>query len=141
MNSFNHFALGAVGQWMYEFQLGITNDHGEGEAGYKHFVLQPAAGEKYTSLKGSYNSHYGEIKTAWEADGNGKMTALSANVPANTSATLYLPVDEQHIKFRSVKGAKFERVTTRNNIPVAQYELSSGSYSFIIRERDVVVKN
>jgi len=53
MNSFNHFALGAVGQWMYEFQLGITTDHGTGAAGYQHFVLQPLAGGIYTSLEGS----------------------------------------------------------------------------------------
>ena len=43
MNSFNHFALGAVGYWMYEYQLGITTDHHNGAAGYKDFVLQPIA--------------------------------------------------------------------------------------------------
>ena len=51
MNSFNHFALGAVGQWMYEYQLGITTDHLNGEAGYKHFVLQLQAGANYTSRR------------------------------------------------------------------------------------------
>ncbi|MFC1747041.1 family 78 glycoside hydrolase catalytic domain [Candidatus Neomarinimicrobiota bacterium] len=58
MNSFNHFALGAVGQWMYEYQLGITGDHKNGEAGYKHFILQPTAGGNYTALRGSYSSNY-----------------------------------------------------------------------------------
>ena len=50
MNSFNHFALGAVGQWMYEYQLGITTDHTNGNGGYKHFILQPSVGSNYLSL-------------------------------------------------------------------------------------------
>jgi len=141
MNSFNHFALGAVGQWMYEFQLGITSDHGEGGAGYKNFILQPSAGEKYASLKGSYSSHYGVIQVRWSADGKGNMKSFTAVVPANTTATLYLPVNDLHVKFRSAKGAKFIRTTMRNNIPVAEYELLSGGFSFTIREKDVVVKN
>lgn len=141
MNSFNHFALGAVGQWMYEFQLGITSDHGEGSAGYKNFILQPSAGEEYASLKGSYTSHYGIIKVSWSADGKGNMKSFTTVVPENTTATLYLPVNDSHVKFRSAKGAKFIRTTMRNNIPVAEYELSSGGFNFTIREKDVVVKN
>jgi len=140
MNSFNHFALGAVGQWMYEFQLGITNDHVNGAAGYKHFILQPSAGDKYTSLKGSFASNYGVIHSNWTADGFGNMTSFSAVVPANTTATLYLPVVEGLTKFRSVKGARFIKKTTVNNIAVAQYELSSGSHSFTVTANDVKAK-
>jgi len=140
MNSFNHFALGAVGQWMYEFQLGITTDHGKGEAGYKHFVLQPAAGEKFTSLKGSYNSNYGVISSSWTADGNGNMTSYSAVVPANTTATLYLPVNPTSEKFTAINGAFFVKKTTRNNIIVAQYGLSSGSFIFVIATEGVTVR-
>jgi alpha-L-rhamnosidase len=139
MNSFNHFALGAVGQWMYEFQLGITNDHANGEAGYKHFVLQPAAGEKYTSLKGSYTSNYGVISSSWTADGKGNITSFSAVVPANTTATLYLPVNNALAKFKGTKGVTFVKKTTRNNITVAEYELSSGSFNFTINVNGVTV--
>lgn len=139
MNSFNHFALGAVGQWMYEFQLGITNDHANGEAGYKHFILQPTAGEKFTSLKGSYTSNYGIISSSWNADGNGNMTSYNAAVPANTTATLYLPVNDTIANFKATKGVTFVKKTTRNNITVAEYELSSGSYSFTINARNVIV--
>jgi alpha-L-rhamnosidase len=132
MNSFNHFALGAVGQWMYEYQLGITTDHLKGEAGYKHFILQPAAGGNYTSLKGSYNSTYGVISSSWTADGKGNMTSLTVTVPANTTATLYLPVGEALEKFGTAQGAAFVKKTTRNNITVAEYDLSSGKYEFRI---------
>lgn len=137
MNSFNHFALGAVGEWMYEFQLGITTDHLNGEAGYKHFVLQPTAGGNFTSLRGSYNSNYGVISSGWTADGLGNMTSYSCVVPANTTATLYLPVSEASESFGETYGASFVGKTTRNNITVARYELSSGSFAFVITEGGV----
>ena len=42
---------------MFEYQLGITAAYDEGEAGYRHFVLQPSCGGIYTALEGSYDSH------------------------------------------------------------------------------------
>jgi alpha-L-rhamnosidase len=139
MNSFNHFALGAVGQWMYEYQLGITSDHQKGEAGYKHFILQPTAGANYTSLKGSYNSNYGVIASSWTADGKGNMTSLTVTVPANTTATLYLPVGDGLEKFSNAQGAAFVKKTTRNNVTVAEYNLSSGKYEFKIGAGSVAI--
>lgn len=140
MNSFNHFALGAVGQWFYEYQLGITTDHGKGVAGYKNFVLQPSAGAGFTSLEGSYDSNYGTISSSWKADGKGNMTAYSATVPANTEATLYLPVNDRAGNFSSATGAKYIGKTMRNNITVAQYELTSGKFDFTIDNNGVTVR-
>ena len=132
MNSFNHFALGAVGQWMYEFQLGITTDHGKGvPGGYQHFVLQPNAAGIYTSLEGSYESNYGTIKSAWKAD-KGRMTAYKATVPANTTATVYLPVADAVQNASNCEGAAFKGFTTRNGRRTACYELVAGTYEFSI---------
>ncbi|MBN2482553.1 MAG: family 78 glycoside hydrolase catalytic domain [Bacteroidales bacterium] len=139
MNSFNHFALGAVGQWMYEYQLGITTDHLSGAAGYKHFILQPQAGGNYTSLEGSYASNYGMISSSWTADGQGSMTSYSAVVPANTTATLYLPVGETAENFGETNGVTYVGNTTRNNLNVAQYELSSGKFDFTISSGGITV--
>ncbi|MDR2473655.1 MAG: glycoside hydrolase family 78 protein [Tannerella sp.] len=136
MNSFNHFALGAVGQWMYEYQLGITS----GQAGYQHFILQPSAGANYLSLSGSYNSHYGTIESSWKADQIGQITNYKATVPANTKATLYLPVDENVSNFDTVYGAKFIRKTFHFSVSVAEYELDSGTFEFAINKDRVVVK-
>jgi alpha-L-rhamnosidase len=131
MNSFNHFALGAVGQWMYEFQLGITTDHANGEAGYQHFVLQPSAGGVFTSLEGSYDSNYGTIRSAWKAD-KGRMTSYSCTVPANTAATVYLPVSEAVTSGTGCEGAVFKGFTIRNGLRTASYEVTSGSFEFTI---------
>ena len=131
MNSFNHFALGAVGQWMYEFQLGITTDHGAGAAGYRHFVLQPSAAGVFTSLEGSYESNYGTIRSAWKAD-KGVMTSYECTVPANTSATVYIPVKEDVTVGNSCEGAAFRGFTVRNGLRTACYEVTAGSYEFTV---------
>ena len=125
---------------MYEYQLGITSDYGQGEAGYKHFVLQPSAGADYFSLAGSYVSCYGVIHSAWTADGKGTLTAYRATVPANTTATLYLPVSESVSDCKEIKGVKFIRKSSRNGIPVAVYELESGSFEFLVQDGQVEVR-
>ncbi len=138
MNSFNHFALGAVGGWMFEFQLGITTDHAAGEAGYKHFVLQPSCGGSYTALEGSYDSNYGRIESAWTAE-EGVMTSYRCTVPANTTATLYLPVAEG-IRGENGDGAACKGNTVRNGLTTLRYELTSGSYRFSMRNGRVTVE-
>lgn len=125
---------------MYEYQLGITTDHGRGEAGYKHFVLQPTAGAGYTSLSGSYASSYGVIRSAWTADGKGTLTGYRATVPANTSATLYLPVAEAVSTCKEIAGARFTGKSSRHGVPVAVYELTSGSFEFEIQGERVEVR-
>ena len=140
MNSFNHFALGAVGQWMYEYQLGITSNYMNGDAGYKHFILQPSAGANYLSLSGSYESNYGTINSSWTADGKGAITSYKATVPANTTATLYLPITASVTDFDMTSGVKFVRKTTHFSIPVAEYELQSGTFQFTINNTRVNMK-
>ncbi len=140
MNSFNHFALGAVGQWMYEYQLGITTDHLNGKAGYKQFILQPSAGADFTSLEGSFESAYGEIRSSWTADGNGNMTSFKTTVPANTTAILYLPVLTGATKFEADSGVTFKEMLTHHNRQAAKFELNSGTYEFSISATVIKVK-
>ena len=132
MNSFNHFALGAVGQWMFEYQMGICSNYQNGESGYKHFILQPTAGGVFKSLEGSYDSHYGRIVSSWNAE-NGKISSYSCTVPANTSATLYLPVDTDSIShFEEIEGAEYKGVRTHLGTKTACYELTSGTWNFVV---------
>jgi alpha-L-rhamnosidase len=126
MNSQNHFALGASQAWMYEYQLGITTD---GAKGYRDFVLQPVAGGDFTSLEGSYDSNYGLIDSSWKAS-EGVISSYATTVPANTTATLYLPVEEDVTAFEEVPGVTFVGMTERNGLDVAQFELGAGGYEF-----------
>ena len=129
MNSFNHFALGSVGSWLWEYHLGITSDSGRG---YKEFTLQPLPGGTYSSAEGTYHSSYGAIRSAWTASA-GSLTSYSCTVPANTSATLYLPVEASSMEgFAAAEGVVFEGMTKRNGREVARLKLLAGEYKFTL---------
>lgn len=130
MNSFNHFSLGAISEWMAAYQLGISRE--DGEAGYKSFILQPTAGGSFTYANGSYDSNYGTIYSGWTAEG-GKMTSYTATVPANTTATLYLPISEEEAAATTVpEGAEYVEMTEHNGTVCAVYSLESGNYEFTV---------
>jgi len=139
MNSFNHYSYGAVSEWMYSYMGGIETD--EATPGFKHFILQPnpdkrtvlpQGQERITSVDAKYNSYYGDIKSAWviRTDGN---LAYTATVPANTTATLYLPLsDTADVVYEGkVLAGNAEGVTfVKKENGKAVYELKSGTYSF-----------
>ena len=87
MNSFNHYAYGAIGEWMYRVMAGIDVD--EAAPGYKRILIQPRPGGGFTSVKASHETPYGKVASAWTiADGRFE---LAVEVPPNTKATLRLP--------------------------------------------------
>lgn len=121
MNSFNHYSFGAVGQWMIAYSLGIQRD----KPGFRQFILQPSpdpTGEM-TWAEGYYDSMYGRVYSKWEVK-DGQLI-YDAIVPANTSATLYLPAkSESDInKMDNCILKKFEDGK-------AIFELQSGKYQF-----------
>ena len=87
MNSFNHYALGAVGEWMWRVIVGINPDNNE--PGYRHFIIRPIPGGGLTWARGQYRSIRGTIQVAWRLDGLN--FSLDVVVPCNTTATAYLP--------------------------------------------------
>jgi alpha-L-rhamnosidase len=94
MNSFNHWALGAIGEWVWRNIAGINPD--ESAPGYEHFIIAPRPGGGLEWVKASYESIRGRISSEWKSERR-KFT-LQLTVPANTTATVYLPADKaQHI--------------------------------------------
>lgn len=87
MNSFNHYAYGAVGEWLYRCVAGLDID--PAEPGYKHILIQPRPGGSLTHAKASHDSLYGRITVEWHS--GKKEFTLEARIPANTRATLTLP--------------------------------------------------
>lgn len=128
MNSFNHYSFGAVGQWMMAYSLGIQRD----EPGFQKFVLQPEPDPTggMTSAEGYYDSMHGRIASAWKVSGN--MLSYKATVPANTTATLYLPTSsEKSVReggkdAAQAKGVRFVKYEGGK----AVYMLLSGGYEF-----------
>jgi alpha-L-rhamnosidase len=135
MNSFNHWALGSVGEWLYQHVLGIQPD--PGHPGFKRFTIDPRPGGGVTWAKGSYRSIRGMIQSAWSIE-NGRMV-LRVGIPANTVAAVKIQsrdpaqVLEKDPAGRSpqcparlAQGVRFlKREGSR-----AVFEVGSGNYEF-----------
>ncbi|WP_163407958.1 glycoside hydrolase family 78 protein [Flavobacterium ajazii] len=89
-NSYNHFMMGQIEEWFYQSLAGIVPD--AENPGFKHFFIQPEVVGDMTFAKATYESIYGKIASAWEKK-DGKLI-LKVEIPANTSATVKLPVDK-----------------------------------------------
>ncbi|QKJ29338.1 family 78 glycoside hydrolase catalytic domain [Mucilaginibacter mali] len=87
MNSFNHYAYGAIGDWMYRTIAGIDTD--PDQPGYKHIIIKPHPGGDMTYCKASFKTQHGDIKVEWHNE-NGKFS-MSVTVPENTTATISVP--------------------------------------------------
>ncbi|MDR1372029.1 MAG: family 78 glycoside hydrolase catalytic domain [Dysgonamonadaceae bacterium] len=87
MNSLNHVAIGAVGEWFYRHILGIQKD--DAKPGFRHFFIKPEPGPELTWAKGNYHSINGDIEVSWTNE-SGRF-AMDLTVPANTTATVVLP--------------------------------------------------
>lgn len=124
MNSFSHYAFGAVGEWMFENYLGIKRI----EPGWKSFRIQPNPTDQLTWAKGSFDSPHGLISVDWSKQSNGTMK-LSVSVPPNTSAVL-----ELSSKRITVGGSSIDSLSAVKRVSSNQdsntYQLSSGSYQF-----------
>lgn len=86
MNSFNHYAYGAIGSWLYEVCAGLKRD--ENEPGYKHFYIEPYLGGNLEYAKTTHLSEYGNVLVHWIK--KEKQVRLKIEVPHNATATIVL---------------------------------------------------
>lgn len=87
MNSFNHYAYGAIGDWLYRRVAGIDID--PANPGYKHIIIHPTPGGSLTEATAYHESPHGRITSGWKKE-NGKLE-VEVIIPANTTATIRLP--------------------------------------------------
>ena len=128
MNSFNHYAYGAVGDWMYQTLAGLKLD--PRAPGYKHSFIEPRPGVELNHVRASLETMYGTLGSAWEhRDGHFQLTAT---VPANTSATVRLPGAEMGAVTESGKPVRRVRGVRRvyQDGPDTVVEIGSGTYRF-----------
>ncbi|MBN2858770.1 MAG: family 78 glycoside hydrolase catalytic domain [Sphaerochaetaceae bacterium] len=90
MNSFNHYAYGAIGEWLYRVVAGLEID--EASPGYKHSIIAPKIGGDLTRAEGSFRSIYGEVRSSWNVEirQKRKHVTLTVSVPVNTSSSIRL---------------------------------------------------
>jgi alpha-L-rhamnosidase len=87
MNSFNHCALGSVGEWLYRFVLGIEPE--AGSAGFSRLALRPHPGGQLSWASGCYQSVRGPIVTRWQRSAD--RVTFSVELPPNVAASVRIP--------------------------------------------------
>ena len=119
MNSFNHYAYGAIGAWLYATVAGIDLD--PEQPAFKHIVLAPQPGGELTWARGTLESPHGRIVSAWKRrPGRFEWTVT---IPPNATATAYFPVPAG-ARITGLKGIRHKRGTTA-------CRLTSGRYRFV----------
>ena len=117
MNSFNHYAYGSIGAWMYRVISGFDID--PENPGYKHAVLRPQPGGGLTHASASLDTAYGELSSAWRFD-DGAWHCVVV-VPPNATATAYVPGVGTHIRLDDAV------------VEGTQHSLAAGRHVFEVR--------
>jgi alpha-L-rhamnosidase len=125
MNSYSHYAYGAVGEWMFSDIAGIDLL----EAGFKRIRIRPRLGGGLTKAEATHLCLYGQIRSAWEIQGD--VINLTVEIPANTTAQLHIPTPDQG----SIRegGKAWAGTMTAGEPGYVVLELGSGSYAFSAR--------
>lgn len=127
-SSQNHFMLGQIMEWFYGDLAGIAPD--PDGLGFKRIIIRPQPVGDVTWARASYNSVRGRIESSWKREG--KIFSLSVTVPANATATVYLPaksaesVKESGRMASGQLGVKFLRSEGERVL----FEVGSGKYEF-----------
>ncbi len=130
MNSFNHYAFGAVGDWMYQNIGGIDVD--PAGPGYRRSRIAPRPGAGLTSATASLETAYGTLSSSWKLDG--QRFLLDVTIPANTSAEVTLwdaRLDDVREGNLPVSGREGVRAARQRGKDVV-VDVGSGRYSFAV---------
>ena len=119
MNSFNHYAYGAIGDWMYKNIAGIRQR--DGVAAYKEFEIGPKVGGGLTSADAELETVYGKISSSWKLSGDDMI--MEIEVPANTTAYITFPSIKKGTLTES--GKKIQLAAHASSL-----KTGSGKYSF-----------
>lgn len=127
MNSFNHYAFGAVNEWLFGNAAGLK----VGKAGYRTFTIKPeltSPGLNY--VKAAYQSINGRIETSWKKEGN--TVHLQITVPVNTVATVFIPTTQPATVLADGKVIKTNSAIRINGSEAGylRVEIGSGVYRF-----------
>ncbi len=131
MNSYNHYAYGAVGDWIYRYAAGV--DATPLDAGFHTVLLHPAFDERLGSVDFSYDSSYGKITSDWKIIG--AAVTWHVTLPANTTGWLDIPSAEAgnwKLDGAALDGSAAIKPAARAG--ETGFELPAGSYTFTVRK-------
>jgi alpha-L-rhamnosidase len=128
MNSLNHYAYGAIGNWLYSSVAGLESSLDE--PGYQKIIFNPHVGGNLTFAKADYNSVYGKILSDWKVSDH--EFEFHVSVPPNTHAEVYLPSADKDGISESGKPVSSQHdiqfISSMNGQSL--YKIGSGDYYF-----------
>jgi len=133
MNSFNHYAYGAIGSWLYNTTAGIEPSI----PGYKHIRFQPQPGGGLTHAEAMHDSLYGRVSSKWQLQ-DGRFT-LTVTVPPNTAGTVIIPVylGKQVTAQGAAQGAALESAAgvseVKHDANATVIEIGAGTFTFEVQ--------
>ena len=132
MNSFNHYAYGAIGEWMYNNLMGLKIN--QDFPGYKRFTIQPLFDENFDNISGTYNSNYGNIKVNWSRKND--TVLINISIPPNSQSDVFLSKPfEGNWTFNNKKaeGSVLEKKDDTNK---TYFLLGSGDYQLRLKSNN-----
>ncbi|MFI5138258.1 MAG: family 78 glycoside hydrolase catalytic domain [Sphingobacteriales bacterium] len=128
MNSYNHYAYGAIGDWMYRVIAGI--DTKTDAPGYKRVLIKPTLGGNLQNADADYETNYGKVSSHWKLEGGN--LSLDVEIPANTTATIYVPANKGAVVTEGGKpiDAKQEPAIGDGQTGYVVVNVGSGVYHF-----------
>ncbi|MEO6961331.1 MAG: family 78 glycoside hydrolase catalytic domain [Puia sp.] len=128
MNSFNHYAYGAIGDFMYRDVAGLDTD--PAFPGYKKIRIMPHPGGNLSFVQADLKTYYGLVSSHWKM--NGSQFQLDVQIPPNTSASIYLPTtDASSVMENGKPTTGMQEVSLKENEGrYQQVERGSGKYQF-----------
>ena len=97
MNSFNHYAYGAVCEWIWETVAGIASDIKA--PGFKHIIMKPIPDQRLGFVNAELNSAAGLIKSSWKYEGTKWIWDFT--IPEGATATVTLPGETTSKEYNS----------------------------------------
>ncbi|HNT37044.1 MAG TPA: alpha-L-rhamnosidase C-terminal domain-containing protein, partial [bacterium] len=131
MNSFNHYAFGAVGEWLFATVAGIDLE----EPGFKKIHIRPCPDGRISSVKATYRSINGEIVSEWRQTQD--KFALSVTIPPNTEAAVSIPAaSPSHVRENGIVLEESEGVhSVEAGDGVVIVRVGSGRYRFVSKRK------
>jgi alpha-L-rhamnosidase len=128
MNSFNHYAYGAIGEWLYTVVAGVNTD--VNHPGYKNIIFKPQPGGRLTHAKATIETVYGKVASAWQIKDNEFIYTIE--VPSNTTAVVILPeTDMESVHSGKNMLADLKTVSSISKVGNdLQFSTGSGTYEF-----------
>jgi alpha-L-rhamnosidase len=132
MNSFNHYAYGAIGDWMYRVMAGLDTE--TDAPGYKAIRIEPHPGGGFTQAAAELQTLYGLAASRWKIEGD--QFVMDLDIPANTSATISFPTTDAASILENGKPLEGALKTGVKGVKNGRVEMvvGSGRYRFSMKD-------